>query len=70
MSTIECCRGCKAPKRHPGCHDHCLEYIKQRAAYDAKKAEADRKRSIAGGLTAQVLRRVKRAEKARNKMKG
>lgn len=70
MSTIQCCRGCIAPKRHPGCHDHCPEYIKERAAYDKKKAEHDLQRNIDCGLTSQVLRRVNRAQKARRRMKG
>lgn len=67
---ITCCRGCIAPKRHPGCHGSCPEYIKERATYDAKKAEADRQRDIEHGLTAQAMRRSERAQKARNHMKG
>ena len=28
---ILCCKGCVAPKRYPGCHGHCPEYIKEKA---------------------------------------
>lgn len=70
MSTIQCCRGCKAPKRHTACWGHCPEYIAERAAYDAKKAEADRKRDIECGLTAQELRRAARAQKKLRHKKG
>lgn len=70
MANIDCCRGCIAPKRHPGCHGSCPEYIKERAAYDAKKTAYDRQREIEYGLTAQALRRSERAKKARNHKKG
>lgn len=65
---IDCCRFCVPPRRTPTCKfdGTCDRYMKAKAEHDRK----DRKRSIAGGLTAQVLRRVRRAEKARNKMKG
>lgn len=43
---IKCCHHCVAPKRHPGCHDHCPEYIEQRALYDERKAIEDEKRQI------------------------
>ena len=39
---IRCCKGCVAPKRYPGCHDHCSEYISERAEYD-KRMEEERK---------------------------
>lgn len=41
--AIKCCHGCMAPKRHPGCHDHCPEYRKEKAEHDAMR-EADHKR--------------------------
>lgn len=66
---IDCCRFCVPPRRTPTCKfdGTCDRYMKAKEAHDRKKAEADRKRSIDGGLTAQALRRVRRAEKARNK---
>lgn len=41
---FKCCKNCVAPKRTPGCHDHCPEYIAERAEYDKKKADDDRRR--------------------------
>ena len=41
--AIKCCNGCVAPKRYPGCHDHCPEYREEKAKEDALK-EADYKR--------------------------
>lgn len=47
------CKDCTAPKRHPGCHDKCPEYLEQRAKHDEIK-EAERKwKEVRGGLIAQ-----------------
>ncbi len=41
MCNIKCCHGCVAPKRYPGCRDHCPEYKAEKAEWDAaKKAPA------------------------------
>ncbi len=31
---ITCCKDCVAPKRHPGCHDHCDIYIEEKRKHD------------------------------------
>ena len=59
--AIKCCYGCVAPKRYPGCHDRCPEYIKEKAAHDAQKAEEDKKRRIEYGLISQLRGGVRRA---------
>ena len=41
--AIKCCNGCVAPKRYPGCHSHCPEYIEAKAKHDEEKA-AERKK--------------------------
>lgn len=41
MSFFECCHYCKAPKRYPGCHDKCPDYIGSKKLWDAHK-EAER----------------------------
>ena len=48
--TFQCCRGCVAPKRYPGCHDHCPEYIEGRAEYDRIKEIRDRERNIRNAI--------------------
>ena len=67
MGKINCCNGCTPPKRNPWCHieGNCPEYTAEKAAYNAKKAEADRERDIKSGLTSQTLKGVNRANKAR-----
>lgn len=68
--SIKCCYGCTAPKRYPGCHSHCPEYIAEKAQHDKEKAEADRKRHIDDGLTSQAIAGVNKAHKAQRGMKG
>jgi hypothetical protein len=58
-STISCCRYCVPPKRHTACWDHCPEYLKERAEYDAKKE----KEKVRKGLDAQFIASVNRARK-------
>ena len=43
MAGIKCCHGCVAPKRHPGCHDHCEEYKKERDEFHRNKEIAKEK---------------------------
>lgn len=37
---IKCCKDCVAPKRHPGCHATCKEYIDEKAQYEVDKQKA------------------------------
>ena len=64
---IKCCQPCVPPKRHPGCHDTCPDYIKEKAE-DAEKKEKDRKRrAVAAGLRDQRDRSVCKALKRRKR---
>ena len=63
------CKGCVAPKRHPGCHDHCLEYLTHKAEYDKRKAAYDRERNISVGIILDRRDKVYKAMKDRRKMK-
>lgn len=31
---IKCCKDCVAPKRHPGCHGVCPEYLYEKALWE------------------------------------
>ena len=46
MAIIKCCSGCVAPKRYPGCHDHCPEYAAERAEYAKHKTKEDKRRKV------------------------
>lgn len=65
MANFECCHKCKAPKRHPGCHDHCPEYKAERAAYDEKMDVEKSKRRLANALNTETGRQVARATRRR-----
>lgn len=63
--AIKCCHGCMAPKRYPGCHDHCPDYAKEKAEDTAKK-EAEQKRcAIQFAIMDQRGRAVRKALKHR-----
>ena len=66
---IDCCRYCKAPKRHPGCHASCGEYIAERAEYDRLKAIHDRERAINVSIVQQRGDRIYKALKSRRNKK-
>lgn len=61
--AIKCCRYCVAPKRHPGCHDHCSEYLEEKAEHDEQKAADDKRRYIEYGLNSQYASSIHRAMK-------
>lgn len=44
--VFESCRHCVKPKRHPGCHDHCPDYKRERAEYDALVAAANADKEV------------------------
>ena len=62
---IKCCLGCVAPKRHPGCHDHCPEYIKEKNKYNEERAAAYKKKLIEDGLNTQTFTGITKATKKR-----
>jgi hypothetical protein len=39
MNYFECCMGCVAPKRYPGCSGSCPDYKEARAIFDNDKAK-------------------------------
>ena len=59
--TIFSCKGCVAPKRHPGCHDHCPEYIAEKAEHDRKKAIDDKERFVSIGIYGNRSKKVYKA---------
>ena len=66
---VYCCYGCVAPKRFPGCHGSCPEYIAQRAEHDRLKAIQDRERDISAGINFSRGEKVYKAMKSRRNKK-
>lgn len=58
---IWCCKDCKAPKRHPGCHGSCPEYIEEKTAHENEREANFRKREVQRGLLNQREEGVKKA---------
>ena len=67
--TIFSCKGCVAPKRYPGCHDHCPEYLEQKAEHDRIKAEYDKQERMTGAIIAGQIDKVYKAMKGRRTKK-
>ena len=68
--SINCCRYCVAPKRHPGCHGRCTEYLGEKAKHDEERVELNRKKAIEYGLNHQHGLSVYRAIKIRKQIGG
>ena len=64
--TIYSCKGCVAPKRHPGCHDHCQLYLTEKSKYEQEKAEERKRKDMESSLNYQHSRSIYRAIKFRN----
>lgn len=60
---ITCCKGCT--ERYEACWGTCEKYIKQRAEYDAKKAESRKKADIEHGITESIYDSIHKTTKRR-----
>lgn len=67
---IKCCLGCVAPKRYPGCHGTCPDYIKEKALHDADREKEFKEKQIRTGLSDQRFQGVAKAEKHKRKRWG
>ena len=65
--AIECCNGCKPPKRNGYCHTYCPEYKEEQAQHVAEiKAQSKRNRT-AYDINAQKVDGAIRAYKRQRK---
>ena len=64
---IWCCKDCIAPKRYPGCHGSCPEYIKEKEIHDKEREELRKKKALQDGLDSQAAKGIRRAN---SRMKG
>ena len=67
--SIKCCLGCVAPKRYPGCHGVCQEYLKEKADYESRKAEYFKEERLTGNIVGDRGRKVHNALKGYRKNK-
>lgn len=61
MKKITCCNGCVAPKRYPGCHDHCPDYNEARILEIVAEESYKRQKKIEDGLKQSKMACVKKA---------
>ena len=64
--AIRCCNGCVPPKRYPGCHDHCHEYIEEKKKHDAERERINKARLTQLNIYSQrgdSVRKAKRRKK-------
>ena len=64
---IWCCKGCIPPKRYPGCHGSCPEYIEEKAEHEKRKEIYDRERDISVAIYYNRGEKVNKAMKNRKK---
>ena len=70
MGNFDECRVCKPPRRYPGCQDHCPDYAKAKAKYEADKALADKARKVDASIRSQKYRGVRRMLKSKGRKWG
>ena len=70
MAVIMCCKECVAPKRHPGCHGTCEEYLAEKARYEILKADYNQQKKIYSDIYSQRANRVEKALKRRGSYRG
>lgn len=62
------CYRCEPPKRHPGCHATCPEYIEDRKAYDTMKEAVEYEKKLNTAIVTPGLERsLKRYRKRKDK---
>lgn len=67
--AIKCCYGCVAPKRYPGCHGTCPEYLAEKAKHDEEMTEDYKRRQVQGALNEQRYRAITKVTKHKRKLK-
>ena len=63
--AIQCCRHCVAPKRYPGCHDHCPEYQAEKIIHDAQKEEQFKQTALRCNLYEQRSESIQKMTRGR-----
>lgn len=67
MMKIKCCKDCVAPKRYPGCHSVCPEYIHEKALWEEEKKIIREEHRRFGELYKQRSEGVRKALKHRRR---
>lgn len=60
---IKCCKDCIAPKRYPGCHSVCPEYIHEKELCEKERNAIRDERMICNRLYEQCYKGVQKAQR-------
>lgn len=60
---IKCCKDCIAPKRYPGCHSVCPEYIHEKELWENERNTIRNERMIYNRLYEQRRKGVQKAQR-------
>lgn len=66
---INSCKGCVAPKRYPGCHAVCPEYLAAKAEHESRKAEYYKDERLTSAIMGERTNKVYNALKGYRKTK-
>ena len=69
MMGISSCKDCVAPKRYPGCHSVCQEYLEQKVEHDRLKAIHDREHRVTVDIYTSRNEKIYQAMKDRRNKK-
>lgn len=61
--VIKCCKDCKPPKRYIGCHADCIDYIMEKAVYNAAREADNEKRRLNDAIVSQRCKKIREATK-------
>ena len=64
---IRCCYGCVPPKRYPGCHAVCEEYIGENEKHLEEKERRQKEQARMGELYDQRTKAVRKAMRRKRK---
>lgn len=67
VNNCKCCKNCIPPKRYPGCHGHCEEYLSEKKELDKIREKIARERRYNDDYYSASGRRVEYFKKQQNK---
>lgn len=67
MDLFECCKHCVAPKRHPGCQDHCIDGMLAKAFSNVLRDERNNKSRVESDIIHQNQKNIGSAQRAHNR---
>lgn len=64
------CKDCVAPKRHPGCHGECIDYMIAKAFHEAERVEVEQEEAVTHYSMGIARKNRDRCEKRKQSFRG